>query len=185
MKTELECQIFGIDPVRHMPTIVAILNAIPEDWACLDGRLMAPSRLIANGQALETAGYELSRFRSIELVPNDHQRSFTPQVFEMFVEGKLPGFVRFDEVGYDGSLTLKMGIRAAIAYLKLGYLGWLACYSAFQWDEKGKWREKIEIQLDEWSALDMKKSSDLWWRPMPRLPLSLRLNPAIMDQRIH
>jgi hypothetical protein len=115
-----------------------LIQAVPDSWSWLDGVLYVPRRLVDEEHALTETGYILSRFRGVrtelagKLIPNDGTRKAQrPDLFGFLVERKYPGWLRFDEAGYNDhdELPLATAKRLAEGYVKLGYRGLLRFYS--------------------------------------------------------
>lgn len=115
-------------------TMVKLVEAVPDNWAWVDGGLFAPKDLIALGQVEENTGFVVERFHSIHPTiigsyDENERRSRKPDLFAIMVEQKLPGFIIFNEAGYDaGVVTLELTKRLAVGFLRKGYRGGLHFY---------------------------------------------------------
>jgi hypothetical protein len=119
-------------------TIGRLIRSVPDSWSWLDGVLYVPKGLVDADQALTETGYILSRFRGVrtelsgKLIPSDGSRkTMPPDLFGFLVERKYPGWLRFDEAGYNDQreIPLAMAKRLAEGYVGLGYRGLLRFYS--------------------------------------------------------
>src|SRR3989338_3790538 len=102
MKGELFFEI----PMDVQEIMIKLVETIPPNWAWVDGGLYAPKNLIASGQVEENTGFAVERFHSIHptIIGNydrNEGKHGKPDLFAIMVERKLPGFIRFNEAGYD------------------------------------------------------------------------------------
>lgn len=121
--------------------MVKLVEAIPR-WAWIDGELEAPGNLISSGLAENNTGFALECFHNIHpTIIGSYDwaigRRGDPNFFAIMVEQKLPGFVRFDEVGYyDGPITFELAKSIAIGFLQKGYRGQLHFYKGCYGNDK-------------------------------------------------
>jgi len=134
MKSELFFEI-----PNDVEIMVKIIEAIPSDWAWIDGMLVAPKDLIDSGSAKENTGFTLKRFHDIGPTiigsyNKERNERNHPDLYAIMVEHKLPGFVTFDEAGYECDIaTFEVAKRIASGFVRKGYLGSLCffqdCYA--------------------------------------------------------
>lgn len=115
--------------------MVKLVEAVPANWSWVDGALDAPKNLVASGQVEENTGFVLRRFHSIQpTIIGSYDRNKgewgNPDLFAIMVERKLPGFISFNEAGYNSCIvTLELAKRIAVGFLRQGYCGGLHFYS--------------------------------------------------------
>lgn len=125
-----------------------LIEAVPSTWAWVDGALWAPKELVSSGQAIEDTGFELSRFHTIHPTivggySETNRQRVKPNLFAIIVEQKLPGFIFFDEAGYQEHLvTMDLSKQVATAYVLKGFGGHLTfykdCYDNSKYDNPAK-----------------------------------------------
>ena len=140
-----------------------LVEAVPSNWSWVDGGLHAPKILIASGQVEENTGFAVERFHSIHPTivgsydRNEGKRG-KPNLFAIMVEQKLPGFIRFDEAGYDAHIvTLELAKRVAVGFLRKGYRGGLhfyrGCYDNSKYDNPAR----CGIIFEPWHGAPMRR----------------------------
>jgi hypothetical protein len=107
--------------------LVALIRTVPQRWSWVNGRLDAPTELIASSQAVKGTGLRLERYSDIhplyEGELNDGRRA-EPDILAMVVERRLPGHVNFQEAGYHCTLMpFQLCKDIALAYIERGYTG--------------------------------------------------------------
>ncbi|WKZ29298.1 MAG: hypothetical protein QY323_01050 [Patescibacteria group bacterium] len=131
--------------------LARVIEAVPQEWSWVDGRLGPPQALVENGQVARTAGYFIGRFHSIHPTiqgPWNHKerRSDRPDLCEILIEHKLPLFIAFDEAGFQ-ERTMHLGAAKKIAahHVRFGYRGWLFWYVG--WDDDDKYRNEARCEM--------------------------------------
>lgn len=136
-----------------------VVEAVPDSWSWVDGFLSAESGLIAASRVLKDTGLRLSRFHSIKPTIVGRRRSqeegeSVPDIFGFVIEHKLPGFVSFDEAGFQEGkvVTLALAKRLAAGFIRLGYRGGL-WFSAGCCDNQKYSNPAIcDIRLQPWEG---------------------------------
>lgn len=125
------------------PEVMAKLVEAMPDWQMLDGSLWTPQPLIDSGEALEKTGIVLSRFHSIRptlqgMADGGMVSGLNPtDLFAVLVDNKKPGFILFDEAGYqERVVTMELSKKFAAAFLRKGYRGRLNFYRDCDDDDK-------------------------------------------------
>lgn len=144
--------------IPNDPEIMAkLVEAIPSNWLWVDGSLRAPRILVDAGQVEENTGFAIARFHDINptIVAGyddvNHRKIRTPNLFAIMVEGKLPGFVSFNEAGVDHDfVTLELAKKIAIGFISKGYLGWLNFYRDFHHNSKYDNSAQCSMALNSW-----------------------------------
>ena len=135
-----------------------IVEAVPLSWSWIDGGLRAPSSMVASGQVEENTGFTLQRFHSIHPTiigryaggKNERER---PNLFAIMVEQKLPGFISFNEAGYDADIiTLELAKSVAVGFLRKGYRGGLYFYKDCYDNRKHDNPAYCEIIFQPWQG---------------------------------
>ncbi len=145
--------------------IVQLAEAIPSNWAWINGELNAPEALIASGQAVKDTGFKLSLFHAIKstIVTKCSQVErgrIKPELFEIMVEQKLPGFVNFDQAGDDEEeVTFELAKRIAIGFLQKGYSGDLRFFSGHRNKEDNNYQQQ-KLKHDHFARCDMRHGSN-------------------------
>ncbi len=135
-----------------------LIAAVPDTWSWVDGRLHAPQSLITSGEVVEHTGYSVERFHSIHPTiigsyEKGSSKRLKPDLFAIIGERKLPGFICFDEAGYESHVvTLPLAKQIAIAYVRRGYRGHLHFYSACIDNSKYQNPERCKIALEPWDG---------------------------------
>lgn len=119
-----------LDDVEVM---VKLVNAVPDSWGWLDGQLCAPAELNTNGKAERDTGFAIQRFHSIGptiigAYNRESGKRLKPNLYAIIAEQKLPGFIDFNEAGYEYEISLELAKRFAVAFLNKGYRGGLRFY---------------------------------------------------------
>lgn len=132
-------------------TILKLVESIPSTWSWLDGWLDAPKRLTSSGAAVENTGFRISRFHSIKpTVIGRHNRDGeinpAPDLFEILVEQKLPGFIEFDEAGF-GRDILDHAKSLAAGFLSKGYEGRLDFYMDYDQHRDSKYSNPARCNM--------------------------------------
>lgn len=129
--------------------VVKLVEAVPSNWSWVDGGLHAPKVLVASGQVEENTGFAVERFYSINPTiignydRNEWGKQEKPNLFAIMVEQKLPGFITFNEAGYDEhNIIFELAKRIAIGFLRKGYRGRLrfyqGCYNNKKYDNPAR-----------------------------------------------
>ncbi|RJQ36133.1 hypothetical protein C4552_04200 [Candidatus Parcubacteria bacterium] len=142
-------------PEGDMFVMLKLVESIPLDWSFVNGRLNAPAQLIATRQAVAGTGLFLSRSHSIR--PTfigetawDREKQ-EPDLYAVLALRRLPGFIRFDDAGYQEQLmTLTLARRIAMVYIKYGYRGTLSFYSNCSIDDRSDNEARCELALEPW-----------------------------------
>lgn len=114
--------------------MVKLVEAVPSTWSWVGGILNAPKTLINSGMALKDTGFTIQRFHDIRPTIVGHYdhyqgRRLKPDLFAIIVEQKFPGFIGFNEAGYDPCVvTLELAKRVAVGFLRKGYRGALGFF---------------------------------------------------------
>lgn len=130
-----------------------LVEVIPSSWAWVDGILKAPRELIESGKALADTGFAIQRFHSIGPTIRGLWQEGKEQQADLYgiiAERKLPGFVRFDEAGYESDISLELAKKIAIAYLRMGYRGSLFFYRDCCNNSKYNNPERYSLFLQKW-----------------------------------
>lgn len=114
-----------------------LVSAVPSAWLWVDGGLHASENLIASGEVEENTGFALDRFHDIHPTIRgsyDQKNGIwrKPNLCAIMVERKLPGFITFNEAGYDKSISLELAKLIATEFLRKGWRGWLSFYKDCQ-----------------------------------------------------
>lgn len=121
----------------NQEAVVKLIESIPLDWAWLDGALNAPENLVKSGSAEKATGFYIGRFHSIKPtvigVPEEK-----PDLYAIIVGRKLPGFVLFEEAGFEDKflITLKLAKNIVIGFIRKGYTGRLHFYKGYRDNNK-------------------------------------------------
>ena len=133
-----------------------LVEAVPPDWSWLDGGLRASKTLLDLGQVEENTGFEVGRFHIIHptiigaYVGDGNGRREKPNLFAIMVEQKLPGFILFDEAGYDASISLDLTQRIAAGFLRKGYCGGLHFYKGCYDNNKYENAARCDMLFERW-----------------------------------
>ncbi len=135
--------------------MVKLIEAMSLEWHWVDGGLHAPESLITSGQADGDTGFMVERFHSIHptIVGSfvDGGKRKKPNLFAIMVEQKLPGFIRFDEAGYDADVvTLELAKRIATGFLRRGYRGRLLFFRNCHNNNKYDNSARCEMNFEPW-----------------------------------
>lgn len=136
--------------------MVKLVEAIPPNWSWVDGSLHAPKNLVSSGAVQENTGFAVERFHSIHpTIIGSYDRSEgkreKPDLFAIMVEQKLPGFINFDEAGYDAHIvTLELAKRVAVGFLRKGYRGCLCFYRGCYDNSKYANPARCSMIFDSW-----------------------------------
>ena len=147
---------------------IEIVKAIPSDWCWVDGGLVAPKELYERGKIAEDTELVLSRFYSIKSTIISTKKSeghltFPVKLDEIFLEGKLPSSVYFDEAGFDKySISIDMVKKIAVGYIQKGYKGWLRSFSGYR--DNSKYDNPEDLSLNQFPE---RGGSFISPRPMP------------------
>ncbi len=143
---------------------VKLVEVIPSNWSWVDGGLYAPKNLVASGQVEENTGFAMERFHSIHPTiigsydptiigsyDQDEGKRGKPNLFAIMVEQKLPGFIEFDEAGYNSHIvTFELAKRVVVGFLRKGYRGSLCffrgCYDNNKYDNPAR----CELIFEPW-----------------------------------
>lgn len=137
--------------------MVKLIEAVPPNWSWVDGGLHAPKTLVASGQVEKNTGFAVERFHNINPTiigsynQNEGKRG-KPNLFAIMVEQKLPGFIKFDEAGYDTHhiVTLELAKRIAVGFLRKDYRGsfrfFKGCYNNSKYDNPAR----CEMIFEPW-----------------------------------
>lgn len=122
----------GVERIIPLPEwdaklAASIVNAVPDKWSDLSGRLNAPEPMILNARALRDTGYSYKRFdNGVEIQGRQLRIDYRePDYVTMLLEQKLPGFVLFDETGFDQPKKFLIAKKLASGFVAMGYTGWL------------------------------------------------------------
>jgi len=142
---------------NNQEVMAKLIEAIPSTWSWVDGCLFAPEQFIKSGSALENTGFAIQRFHSIHptiIGRHDRKKGTTdkPDFFAIMVEQKLPGFVSFDESGYEAPITLDLAKRIAIGFLLKGYRGHLSFYKDCYRNSKYDNPARCGMILESWKG---------------------------------
>lgn len=141
--------------------IAAVIQAIGQrKWHWVNGQIDAPADLIDAGLVRQDTGYNLSRFYPTHplVVPRRQAPSgetqIEPDLFGLVIAGLLPGFVRFDETGFDNrDITVAMAFQAAVSYIRRGYLGQL--HFRYGWHGNNPLGNELrcDVHMQRWAPL--------------------------------
>ena len=140
---------------------VKLVEAIPDNWSFLDGQLNAPKSAINAGLVQEDTGFAVARFHSIKptIIGRYDQKvqgRVEPNLFAIMVDGKLPGFVSFDEAGLEarskGDIKMALSKRIVIGFIRKGYLGGLHFYSDCISNNKYYNPARCDMAFQPWDA---------------------------------
>lgn len=135
--------------------MVILVRAVPSNWSWVDGGLYAPQDSIVSGAAKEDTGFAVKRFFSIRPTivggySKKGKRS-KPDLFAIMVKQKLPGFVHFEEAGFDkDEVTLETAKQIAVGFLKKGYRGCLCFYKDYYNNSKYNNPAYCDMTLEPW-----------------------------------
>ncbi len=142
----------------NQEVMAKLVEAVPSDWAWLDGGLRALNTLISSGEVEENTGFALERFHTIRpTIVGSYDQSNgkrrIPNLFAIMVEQKLPGFINFNEAGYESRIiTLDLAKQIAAGFLRKGYRGSLHffkdCYNNNKYDNSAR----CELIFSPWRA---------------------------------
>jgi hypothetical protein len=138
-----------------------LIGAVPSSWAWVDGCLWAPPELVASKEAIEDTGFSLSRFHTIHptirgkdvFIEGQGWTKTNPNLMAILVERKLPGFIVFEEAGYQEPLiTMELSKQIAIAYVRKNYGGHLSFYKDCYRNSKYDNPAKCLLTLQPWQG---------------------------------
>jgi len=141
-------------------TMSQLIEAMPSNWGWVDGTLYAPKELIVSGQVAQDTGFAMQRFHSIkptiiggwDSAKGGAERK-KPDLFALVVEGKLPGFVSFEEAGYgDTTVSLALAKRIAAGMIGKGYRGALYFYKDCRNNHKFDNSAACSLELRPWDG---------------------------------
>lgn len=78
-------------------------------------------------------------------------------LLDLMARHKLPGFIRFDEAGFDAGhseFPFRSALEVAATYLSRGYIGEIRFYSAC-YDNRPCGPEEVKIHFNPWVENDM------------------------------
>ena len=134
-------------PDDDQEIMVKLVEAIPSNWSWVDGDLHAPEMLIVSGQVEEHTGFAVRRFHRnnptiVGSYNQDERKQRNPDLFAIMVDQKLPGFIFFDEAGYETPITFKLTKHIVVGFLQKGYRGGLRffkdCYGNSKFDNPAR-----------------------------------------------
>lgn len=127
--------------------VAEIVDSIPSKWCWIDGGLTAPRSLYESGRIAKNTRLFLGRFYSIkptligahdvpygEKFMGDKDKTVTPAIRDIVLEGKLVSSVRFDTAGFEthaDGITVETVRELAAGFIRLGYKGCIQAYSGY------------------------------------------------------
>ena len=156
---------------NDLEVMAKLVEAIPSHWSWVDGQLRAPKCLIDVGEVEESTGFAVMRFHSIRPTiigryDEDKRRNKDPNLFAIMLEQKLPGFIMFDEAGYETpEITLELVKRIAAGFLRKGYRGGLHFYSGCYDNSKYNNPAKCSMIFEVWNGGSFSKSGETGMQP--------------------
>ncbi len=114
--------------------LARIIDAVPDSWSDMSGMLEPSEVLVGQGQVIRDTGYTFHRFnRGVEIAHRHHPHPNVGSIVEiirpdpvaLLIEDRLPGFVSFNEIGFDASQQFQVAKRLAAGFVRKGYRGQL------------------------------------------------------------
>lgn len=113
--------------------LAKVVALIPRNWGWVDGFLRRPKIELQACIALRDVGYVINRSGDARLVKVTSGGRIMPvgsAMFEITVNSRMPGFIRFDEAGYDHTFPFKYARTICKGLLQRGCRGRLSFFSA-------------------------------------------------------
>ncbi|MFA6588156.1 MAG: hypothetical protein WCT08_03740 [Patescibacteria group bacterium] len=143
---------------NDVEVMAKLVEAVPDNWSWVDGCLYAPQHLIDSGMVQQDTGFTLARFHSINptivgAYEEHNGKRKKPNLFAMMVEQKLPGFISYDEAGFeDNPITLKLTKTITIGFLRKGYRGDLCFYCGYYDNSKYDNPARCSLIFEPWNG---------------------------------
>ncbi len=139
-----------------------LVQAIPSNWSWVDGRLIAPEHMLTSGLALSNTGLLLSRFQSgtkiVGVCPAQNAPTSKPNLVDLLLHQRCPGFLHFEEVGYEhNEELLHEAKQLAIGFLRKGYGGELSFYRSCSRNIKHDNSARVDIRFYPWNGAPIMK----------------------------
>lgn len=140
----------------NQEVMTRLVESVPSNWSWVDGELHAPKHLIDSGQVEENTGFALERAHEIHpTIIGSYDRSTgkrrKPNLFAIMVKRKLPGFIKFDEAGFNAHIvTLKLAKAVAVGFIQNGYRGKLHFFKGWDCDDKYDNDARCEMIFEPW-----------------------------------
>jgi len=140
----------------NVEVMAKLVLSVPQNWASVSGRLLAPLALIAEERAEKNTGFSLGRYHDINptIVGAHDSRNgeeVHPNLFALMVDQKLPGFVNFAEVGlYSEFPTVADAQRIAAGFLRKGYRGGLWFCKSYHDNSSHAISAECHIKFQPW-----------------------------------
>ncbi len=127
--------------------VASLIEAVPDDWSDMSGWLDS-----ADPNAAWDTGYEFHRHGSgvrivarRRFVPHDKIAEVVrPDPAALLIEGRSPGFISFEDTGYDSSQEFLSARSLAVGFVRRGYLGWLSINNG----RRRKYADQMPVQVD-------------------------------------
>lgn len=143
----------SVTRAQHVARLVA---AVPDNWSDISGWLDA-----TDPDAAWDTGYEFHRHGSgVRIVA---RRKWTahdkiaevirPDPVALLVEQRPPGFVSFDDTGYDNNREFLVARALAAGFIRRGYRGWISINNGRGRKYADQKPAQVDIHLSPWSLL--------------------------------
>lgn len=149
------------DSSARLDFFARVLGAVPLGWSDVSGLLEPRIVHVAEGRVARDAGYRLDRFGTSlgEIVarPFDdrHRRAgeapARPDPAALIVDGRLPAFVSFNDVGFDSDWKLAPALRVAQGFVRMGYEGHLSVNNGRARKYAHEMPAILRLHLSPWS----------------------------------
>ncbi|MBI2637102.1 MAG: hypothetical protein HYW81_02830 [Parcubacteria group bacterium] len=128
--------------------MIKLVEAVPENWVWVDGRLQAPERLTASGEAAATVGVRISA--ALPTIRGEGGFAGLPDVL---AERKRFGFVEFEKAGgRSGVVTFQLAKRVAESLVRKGYRGDLQFYRGSFYHSTDEFPARCSIRSKAWEG---------------------------------
>lgn len=146
-----ERELFFEIPQDNSMAMSYIVNAVPESWLFVFGRLEAPSDLVQKGMVLPDTGIEIGPgYRIIgEHRERDTITPCTPDIFNLLLFHKLPGFVDFHiHLWTERDAEIMHLVKDIVSgFIFKGYRGELLFYKDDPNDDGEPWSHGAECDI--------------------------------------
>jgi hypothetical protein len=147
---------FVREPVTRARYVARLIEAVPDDWSDMSGLLDA-----ADPDAAWDTGYEFHRHgSSVRIVARRRWTSHDkvaevvrPDLFALLVEKRAPGFISFDDIGFNANWQFLAARSLAVGFIRQGYRGWLSINNGRDRKDADQKPAQVDLHMSPWSLL--------------------------------
>jgi hypothetical protein len=145
-----------LEPVPRLRYIARLIEAVPDDWSDMSGLLDA-----ADPHAAWDTGYQFHRHGSgVRVVARRKWTTYdevaqvvNPDLTALLIEQRAPGFISFDDTGYDSNQEFLTARSLAVGFIRRGYRGWLSINNGRGRKYADQKPAQVDLHLSPWSLL--------------------------------